>query len=314
MRYACTDSKPKQGEGSGMPTLLVSTNGQVLGEFPVIKDRMVIGSKASNEIPLGNVNADGEHAVITRCGDLYVIEDLGSANGTLVHERKITKLLLSDEDVISVGNCQLRFLEDDAGRGNPGSSQNKARPQTPGKAPAAAPPPASAGKPAQAAPAKPAPAAAKGPAVTGECPHCGYKRQAKDAKVADDRCPSCKMGYATTPGALISAESKTGDRLEIYDKEVVIKRKMGMKVLLQSLKGDLLEGIKGDKYIPIDQVASVQLKPASTLLAGHITIVLPESKEGFMLAGLDDCTVEFVKREEEKFVEIKAFLDARIGR
>ena len=78
--------------------------------------------------------------------------------------------------------------------------------------------------------------------------------------------------------------------------------------------GDLLEGRKGDKNIPIEQIASIQLKPASTLLAGHITIVLPESKEGFMLAGLDDCTVEFVKREEEKFVEIKAFLDARIGR
>jgi hypothetical protein len=148
----------------------------------------------------------------------------------------------------------------------------------------------------------------------GECPHCGYKRLPKDAKVAEDRCPSCKMGYATTPGVLMSAESKTGDRLEIYDKEVVIKRKMGVKVLLQSLKGDLLDGIKGDKYVPIDSIASIQLKPASALLAGYITIVLPESKEGFMLAGLDDCTVEFVKREEEKFLEIKAFLDARIGR
>jgi hypothetical protein len=112
----------------------------------------------------------------------------------------------------------------------------------------------------------------------------------------------------------MSAESKTGDRLEVYDKEVVIKRKMGVKVLLQSLKGDLLEGIKGDKYVPIESIASIQLKPASALLAGHITIVLPESKEGFKLAGLDDCTVEFVKREEEKFLEIKAFLDARIGR
>ena len=50
------------------------------------------------------------------------------------------------------------------------------------------------------------------------------------------------------------------------------------------------------------------------MLAGYITIVLPESKEGFMLAGLDDYTVEFVKREEPKFLEIKAFLDARIGR
>lgn len=286
-----------------MPNLLVSTKGQALGEFPVNKDRMVIGSKASNEIPLANVNADGEHAVIVRCGDLYVIEDLGSANGTFVHERKISKLLLSDEDVISVGNCELRFVEADTRRDNAATTTNKA------KAPATDDTPST----RSLAPQAPRAAAAPAPA-TGECPHCGYKRQAKDTKVAEDRCPSCKMGYATTPGALMSAESKTGDRLEVYDKEVVIKRKMGMKVLLHSLKGDLLEGIKGDKNIPIDAIASIQLKPASTLLAGYITIVLPESKEGFKLAGLDDYTVEFVKREEEKFVEIKAFLDARIGR
>lgn len=288
-----------------MPKLVVNSNGHVLTEIPVNKDRMVIGSKASNEIPLDNVNADNEHAVITRCGDLYVIEDLGSANGTFVHDRKITRLLLSDEDLISVGSCQLRFIEEDLKRGDSVLPANKARAPTP-----------DAGKPARAPQARQsaAPAAAEGPVATGECPHCGYKRLPKDAKVAEDRCPSCKMGYATTPGALMSAESKTGDRLEVYDKEVVIKRKMGVKVLLQSLKGDLLEGIKGDKYIPIDSIASIQLKPASALLAGYITIVLPESKEGFKLAGLDDCTVEFVKREEEKFLGIKAFLDARIGR
>ena len=288
-----------------MPKLVVvNTKGYVLGEFPVNKDRMVIGSKASNEIPLGNVNADNEHAVITRCGDLYVIDDLGSANGTFVHERKITRLLLSDQDLISVGDCQLRFVEEDVKRGDAGAA--------PGKAKAPAP---DAGKPAQAPRPKRsvAPPVASGPVAAGECPHCGYKRLPKDAKVAEDRCPSCKMGYATTPGVLISAESKTGDRLEVYDKEVVIKRKMGVKLLLQSLKGDLLEGIKGDKYIPVDTIASIQFKPASALLAGHITIVLPESKEGFMLAGLDDCTVEFVKREEEKFLEIKAFLDTKIS-
>ncbi len=287
-----------------MPKLVVNTNGHVLGEFPVNKDRMVIGSKASNEIPLDNVNADNEHAVITRCGDLYVIEDLGSANGTFVHDRKITRLLLSDEDLISVGSCQLRFVEEDVKRGNTGAAASKALA-----------PSSDAGKPAQEPLAKnsEAPAPPRSPAAAGECPHCSYKRLPKDAKVAEDRCPSCKMGYATTPGVLIRAESKTGDRLEVYDKEVVIKRKMGVKVLLQSLKGDLLEGIKGDKYIPINSIASIQLKPASALLAGYITIVLPESKEGFKLAGLDDCTVEFVKREEPKFLEIKAFLDAKIS-
>ena len=244
-----------------MPKLVVNTKGHVLGEFPVNKDRMVIGSKASNEIPLDNVNADNEHAVITRCGDLYVIEDLGSANGTFVHDRKITRLLLSDEDLISVGTCQLRFVEDDVKRGDAGPSVNKV--------------------------------------------------QASESD-KQERMP--KPPQTTAPKALMSAESKTGDRLEVYDNEVVIKRKMGIKVLLRSLKGDLLEGIKGDKNIPIDSIASIQFKPASTLLAGHITFVLPESNVGFMLAGLDDRTVEFVKREESKFLEIKAFLDAKIGR
>ena len=286
-----------------MPKLVECTNGHAKGEFPVDKDRMVIGSKANAEVALANANADNEHAVIIRCGELFVIEDLGSATGTFVNERQIAKLLLNDGDVISVGNSLLRFVEEDV---------KAAAPAAKAKAPAA-----EAGKPAPAAQAKPdaaSPPAARGPLAPGECPHCGYKRGPKDAKAPEDRCPSCKMGYATTPGALMRAESKTGDRLEVYDNEVVIKRKLGVKVLLQSLKGDLLEGRKGDKNIPIEQIASVQLKPASALLAGHITIVLPESKEGFLLAGLDDCTVEFVKREEEQFLEIKAFLDARIGR
>jgi hypothetical protein len=290
---------------SGMPKLVDCTNGRVRGEFPLDKDRMVIGSKTSNEVPLANHNADNEHAVIIRCGDLYVIEDLGSATGTTVNDRPVAKLLLSDGDLICVGNCQLRFVEEDARHVDAGPASKK-----PGA------PAADAGKPAQAAaPARQsvAPPAAKGPVAAGECPHCGYKRLPKDAKAPEDRCPSCKMGYATTPGVLISAESKTGDRIEVYDKEVVIKRKMGVKVLLQSLKGDLLEGIKGDKYIPIGSIASIQLKPASALLAGYITIVLPESREGFKLAGLDDCTVEFVKREEEKFLAIKAFLDKKIS-
>lgn len=286
-----------------MPKLVVSIEGQVLGEFPVTKDRMVIGCKTSNEIRIDNANADGEHAVINRCGDLYVIEDLGSANGTFVHDRKITKLLLSDEDLIAVGGCQIRFVEDDVQRGGAAPSSNKAQAPDSGKFAATPQPTKTTVRPVT-----------SGQSNAVKCPHCAYTRQPKDAQAAKGKCPSCGRAYTTTQApALMTAESKSGDRLDVYEDEVVIKRKMGIKVLLQSLKGDLLEGIKGDKIIPIDAIASIQFKSASTLLAGHITIVLPESKEGFMLAGLDDCTVEFVKREEPQFLEIKNFLDAKIS-
>ncbi|MBN8475094.1 FHA domain-containing protein, partial [Sulfuritalea sp.] len=119
-----------------MPKLVDCTSGRARGEFPVNKERMVIGSKSANEVPLANLNADNEHAVIIRCGELYVIEDLGSATGTFVNERQIAKLLLSDGDVISIGHCQLRFVEEDA----------KAAAAPTGKERAPAP---EAGKPAQ---------------------------------------------------------------------------------------------------------------------------------------------------------------------
>ena len=297
----CLHQRKYSVPGGVMPKFVVSVAEQVLGEFPVTKDRMTIGGKASNDIQIENVNADGEHAVITRCGDLYVIEDLGSANGTFVHGQKIAKLLLSGDDVITVGRCDIRFVEEDVQRGNATSSAEKK--QVPdsnksAKTPHAPPPPVE--------------PAANGKTVIVMCPHCAYKRQPKDAKLPKDKCPSCGLSYTVTP-ALMTAESTSGDRLEVYEERVVIKRKMGIKVLLQSLKGDLLEGIKGDKIIPFDSIASIQFKAASTLLSGYITFVLPESKEGFKLAGLDEYTVEFVKKEEPKFLKIKNFLDAKIS-
>ena len=51
-------------------------------------------------------------------------------------------------------------------------------------------------------------------------------------------------------GQVVGEYPVNKDRLEVYEDRGVIKRKMGIKVLLQSLKGDLLEGIKGDKHIP----------------------------------------------------------------
>lgn len=288
-----------------VPKLIASTGGQALGEFPIVKERMTIGRKPSNDIQIDNISVSGEHAVIIRGGDLYVIEDLGSANGTFIHNQKITKQLLNNNDLITVGKCQIVFIEDDIQAGDATLSPSKARPMDTSK-PAEIP---------QSKKTTQKPAAINQLKIV-KCPHCSYKRQPSDAHVPKDQCPSCGVIYTTPTPPIMTAESTSGDCLEVYEHDIVIKRKMGIKVLLQSLKGDLLEGIKGDKNIPIRSIAAIQFKAASTLLSGYIQFNLigdSGSKGGFQMAGLDESTVEFVKREEPKFLEIKNFLDTKIA-
>lgn len=290
-----------------MPKLVVSIGERVLGEFSITKERTTIGRKPSNDIQIDNLTVSSEHAAIIKGGDLYVIEDLGSSNGTLVHNQPVTKQLLDDNDLIILGECQVSFTEGDAHVGKVPSPAIKA-------------PPADARRPAETT--QPAKEPSQQPATASQikiikCPHCSYKRQPADAQFPKDQCPSCGVIYSAPIPPIMTAESTSGDSLEVHAHKVMIKRKMGIKVLLQSLKGDLLEGIKGDKEIPIKSIAAIQFKTASTLLSGYIQFVLIEnsaSRGGFKMAGLDENTVEFVKREEPQFQKIKDFLDTKIGK
>lgn len=106
---------------------------------------------------------------------------------------------------------------------------------------------------------------------------------------------------------VITAESRSGDKIEVHDYKIVIKRAMGVKVFLQ--------GLKGQKEIPIRSIVAVQFKSANTFLSGYIQFTLmggSEAKAGWQEAGLDENTVEFVKSEEPQFRRIKDAVDAKI--
>lgn len=108
-------------------------------------------------------------------------------------------------------------------------------------------------------------------------------------------------------GPVLTAASRSGDIIEVHDHKVIIKRSMGLKLLLQ--------GLKGEKEIPIRSIAATQFKQASMLLSGYIQFTLmggPEAKGGWQQAGLDENTVEFVKAEEDKFRKVKDAVDAKI--
>jgi predicted component of type VI protein secretion system len=169
-----------------MAKLILSLEGSVIREIPLDKDRITIGRKAQNDIPIENLAVSGEHACIVTILNDSFLEDLGSTNGTLVNGNQVKKHILQNNDVIEIGKYKMKYVVEAAGSGGgaaaPADDFEKTMvmraparaPAAPKPAPAAAPPPpapkpaapapAAAPPPPAPKPAAPAPAAAPPPA------------------------------------------------------------------------------------------------------------------------------------------------------
>jgi hypothetical protein len=85
------------------------TAGNALGTEIQVADELLIGREAPDEGKLGqDAEISRQHARITHAGDEYVIEDLGSTNGTFLNGRQISRPeVLSPGDRIQVGATTL---------------------------------------------------------------------------------------------------------------------------------------------------------------------------------------------------------------
>ena len=93
-----------------MAKLILSMEGLVLKEIPLVKDRMSIGRKAHNDVQIDNMAISGEHAaVVTILSDSF-LEDLNSTNGTMVNGQPVKKHFLKDGDVIELGKYKMKYL------------------------------------------------------------------------------------------------------------------------------------------------------------------------------------------------------------
>ena len=92
-----------------MAKLILSMDGLVLKEIPLVKERMTVGRKAHNDIQIDNMAISGEHAaVVTILSDSF-LEDLNSTNGTLVNGQPVKKHFLKDGDVIELGKYKMKY-------------------------------------------------------------------------------------------------------------------------------------------------------------------------------------------------------------
>ena len=83
--------------------------GAVLETFTTDSGKIQVGRNQQNDIQIDSLAVSGRHALIRKVMNTYVIEDLGSTNGTFVNERKIDKYELLDGDEIIIGKHSLIF-------------------------------------------------------------------------------------------------------------------------------------------------------------------------------------------------------------
>ena len=93
------------------PALVVRSGGGRTGEtFEPQGERTTIGRSPDCGIFLDDVTVSRRHAVLVEREGGYVIEDLGSLNGTYVNRRRIDSHRLADGDEVQIGKYRLSFL------------------------------------------------------------------------------------------------------------------------------------------------------------------------------------------------------------
>lgn len=89
--------------------LIVTKNKQEVNQIHLERTVITIGRKHVNDLHLDDLSVSGSHAKILTVGNDSFIEDLNSTNGTFLNGNRVTKSPLSNNDVIRIGEYELRY-------------------------------------------------------------------------------------------------------------------------------------------------------------------------------------------------------------
>jgi pSer/pThr/pTyr-binding forkhead associated (FHA) protein len=91
---------------------LVCLTGPGKGESYILNNnRVVIGRGEKADIRINDAKASREHVELTKVGGNWVATDLGSQNGVLVNDKKITQHELHESDKLIVGTTVFKFAK-----------------------------------------------------------------------------------------------------------------------------------------------------------------------------------------------------------
>ncbi len=95
-----------------MAKLVIFLDDKVLKEVVLSKDRTSLGRRPHNDVVIDNLAVSGEHAVLLHEGEGYVVQDLGSTNGTYINGKPVKRAPFREGDSLDIGKYTLRLLAD----------------------------------------------------------------------------------------------------------------------------------------------------------------------------------------------------------
>jgi len=102
-----------------MAKMILKFNDVVIDQIVLKQGDMNIGRRPGSEILLDNMAVSGNHASIFTIGEDSFIQDLNSTNGTFVNNKRVAKHHLENNDVITIGNHSLTYVNEKAKKSGP---------------------------------------------------------------------------------------------------------------------------------------------------------------------------------------------------
>ncbi len=101
-----------QAGPAGRPDLLPSVDCRPTARMSLPAKAMRIGRGPDNDLVLSDLNVSRHHAELRKSlAGSYEIVDLGSHNGTFVNGHRVTAQMLSEQDIVSIGNSTFRLKD-----------------------------------------------------------------------------------------------------------------------------------------------------------------------------------------------------------
>ena len=110
------DADQNLADRRACPLIFMTKNGETLRKINFRGPRLLIGRSEHNDVRIESKFVSRHHALLVRHGNSTLLMDLNSANGTFVNSRRISNQVLANEDVLTIGDYGLKFVDPLAGK------------------------------------------------------------------------------------------------------------------------------------------------------------------------------------------------------